>query len=169
MDWNCLWNLIIPYSRFVLILHILSFFSPAEYNHYYCCEPCLISAWYANGAIIKYSWPLCPQHKKMQIHTSEFWCEALIQPGDDIDISLIVNRSMVLGSNDLLCAAHVNGALFLSPMFLACRRTPRWCTMPCTWWPWLCSSLSRSLSAHYSATDTSPGASGTASWPSSKR
>lgn len=55
------------------------------------------------------------------------------------------------------------------PCILACRRTLHWCMMLCMWWPWLCSSLSRSLSAHYSATDTSPGALGTASWPSSKR
>lgn len=57
----------------------------------------------------------------------------------------------------------------LFPSILLYRRTPHWCTMQCMWLPWLCSSLSRSLSAHYSATDTSLGASGTASWPSSKR
>jgi len=78
------------------------------------------------------------------------------------------------GHTDLSCAVfHVNDVLLSPPPPLPSvsvyRRTPLWCTMPCTWWPWLCSSLSRSPSAHYNATDISHGASGTASWPSSKR
>lgn len=86
----------------------------------------------------------------------------------DIDISLTLNKSLLVVRANVSCAVFPVNDRF-SLFVLVCRRMLHWCMMLCTWWPLLCSSLSRSLSAHYSATDTSHGVLETASWPSSKR
>lgn len=86
----------------------------------------------------------------------------------NIDIFLTLDKSLLVLWANVSCAVFPVNDRF-SLFVLVCRRMLHWCMMLCTWWPLLCSSLSRSLSAHYSATDTSPGVLETASWPSSKR
>lgn len=166
IGWISLRCLIIAYSRFVLIMPILSFF-PLQNIITIAAVSSLLSV---HNMLMKQS---------LNIHGH---CVHSIKRCRSIhlnfDVSLWFSCSPIfiflwLRADPCCHCTIICRVLFsmltLLSCALVCRRTLRSCTMPCTWWPWLCSSLSRSLSAHYSATDTSPGALGTASWPSSKR
>lgn len=180
-----LYCMIIAHSRFVLIIPILSFFLPPQPLPRPLQNVITIatvsSLLSVHNMLMKQSLDIhsnCVKIRKrcrsagahawiLMAGSLWFWPQhdspSSLRPGPWADPSC---RCAVMCH---VLLSTLTPASSLLPCSLACRRTPRSCTMPCTWWPWLCSSLSRSLSAHYSATDTSPGALGTASWPSSKR